>query len=172
MIKSCFYCKICWRGGKMFFYRVSFPSSLGCPEAGFLIFLLYVRPPEDVSLELQPRAESVRQGEAERRRPSLRLWHPSCPPLPPPPPQRSRTHTPLNPPSRELPPEASSSRRPADAPAPLGKAAPGSSHMHSHQAPGLAGPRGPQLAHGQTRVEKSICTVSCATPAVTLMTRS
>lgn len=70
----------------MFFYRVSFPSSLGCPEAGFLIFLLYVRPPEDVSLELQPRAESLRQGEAERR-PSLAvapLLHPSHPsPSPP-----------------------------------------------------------------------------------------
>lgn len=72
----------------MFFYRVSFPSSLGCPEAGFLIFLLYMRPPEDMSLERQPRAESVRQGEAERRRPSLGVA--PCCPLP-----CTLAHTPL-----------------------------------------------------------------------------
>lgn len=139
----------------MFFYRVSFPSSLGCPEAGFLIFLLYMRPPEDVSLELQPRAESVRQGEAERR-PSLRLWHPCCsPPRTP--------HTPLQPPSRELPPETRSSRA-------AGKGSPA-------QAPFIPTRRLASLAlvaPARPRTDtrgKSICTVSCATPAVTLMTR-
>lgn len=49
----------------MFFYTVSFPSAveafLGCPEAGFLIFILHVRPPEDSSLDLQSRAESNRE---------------------------------------------------------------------------------------------------------------
>ena len=51
--------------GKMFFYMVLFPSAvdvfLGCPEAGSLIFILHMRPPEDMSLDLQSRAESKRE---------------------------------------------------------------------------------------------------------------
>lgn len=49
----------------MFFYTVLFPSAvdifLGCPEAGSLIFILHMRPPEDMSLDLQSHAESKRE---------------------------------------------------------------------------------------------------------------
>lgn len=136
MIKSCFYCKICWRG-KMFFYTVSFPSAvdvfLGCPEAGFLIFILHARPPEDTSLDLQSRAERNRErrGGGEKRPSRVVRPRPHAPPATPFP--RSFLAKPR-------------CQRPADASVRLEKGAL-YSHARPHQgAPGLAA-RSPTATH-------------------------
>lgn len=150
--------------GEMFFYRVSFPSSLGCPEAGFLIFLLYVRPPEGVSLELQPRAESMRQGEAERRPPLACCGTPAAPG------PALLARTPLQSPSPNFlmkPAEVSAQRMLPR----RWKRQPLQSHIPFHQAPASPAPSWPPARPRPDTRGKSICTVSCATPAATLRTR-
>lgn len=156
-------------GKKCSFTRLAFhllsDAFLGCPEAGFLIFILHVRtswgrvsgPPM-----LCWEQERARQREAERKRPSL-----TAAPLKP------CTHAPL-----QFPPRRTFSWSQQKS-APSGCFCAARKGRHSEATfistrmagawtgPALA-PRTPTDRHSW---KKAYAPVSCATPAVTLMTK-